>query len=204
MPGTGEAARGRMSALFKFSTFLVLAFAVAISIYLLGSGSDEDVISDPPTQEAAIAPVIPAPPAPVPEAPVAPAAPAAQADIDDDLVDYMIARELGSLQGWRAFLIAHGSGSHAQSARAEVEKLLHAEKTPAPAAADVSHGGSQDAKAASEAAPSPATEVAPLMSYETCRRGEERVKLLRSPSSEEAARFANELRCEKLRPQLLG
>ena len=185
-----------MGALFKSSIFLALAIAIGVYLYL--SLSDEDVTSVPP--EASVAPVA--------AGPVAPVAEAAQADIDDDLVDYLAARQIGSLEGWRAFLTAHGSGLHAVLARAEVEKLLHAEKTPAPAIAEVSHSASPDGQATSEAArpaaPPPGTEAAPLMLYEICKRDEERVDRLRSnPSSEGAARFANELSCEKLRPQLL-
>ena len=107
-----------MSALFRSSIFLALAIAIGVYLYL--SLSDEDVTSVPPE----------APVASVAAGPVAPVAEAAQADIDDDLVDYLAARQIGSLEGWRAFLTAHGSGLHAQLARAEVEKLLHAEKTP--------------------------------------------------------------------------
>ena len=178
-----------MGALFKSSIFLALAIVIGVYLYL--SLNDEDVTSVPP------------------EASVAPVAEAAQADIDDDLVDYLAARQIGSLEGWRAFLSAHGSGLHAVLARAEVEKLLHAEKTPAPVIAEVSHGASPDGQATSEAArpaaPPVGTEVAPLMLDEICKRDEERLERLRSsPSSEEAARFANELSCEKLRPQLLA
>jgi hypothetical protein len=184
-----------MRALVKSSIFLALA--VAIGVYLYLSLSDEDVTSLPP--EASVAPVT--------AVPVAPVAEAAQADTDDDLVDYLAARHIGSLEGWRAFLTAHGSGLHAVLAREEVEKLLRAEKTPAPAM--VSHAASPDEHATSEAARSAAppagTEVAPLMLEEICKRDEERLERLRSNlSSEEAARFANELSCEKLRPQLLA
>jgi hypothetical protein len=152
--------------------------------------------------------VAPTPIAPGAKAPVAPVAPAAQADVDDDLVDYLVTRELRSLDGWRAFLAAHGSGLHAQSARAEIEKLLHAEKPPAPAAADVSNSVSPDVKTKIEAVPpagpSAGGEVAPSTPDEICTRDEERLERLRSsPSSDEAARFANGLSCEKLRPQLL-
>ena len=185
-----------MGALFKSSIFLALAIAIGVYLYL--SLSDEDVTSVPP--EASVAPVAAGP---------APVAEAAQADIDDDLVDYLAARQIGSLEGWRAFLTAHGSGLHAVLARAEVEKLLHAEKTPAPAIAEVSHSASPDGQATSEAArpaaPPAGTEVAPLLLEEICRRGEERLERLHNgPSSEEAARFANELSCEKLRPQILA
>ena len=134
--------------------------------------------------------------------------PAAAARVDEDL-DYMIAQRKGSVEGWRSFLAAHGSGVHAQSAKAEVEKLLLAGQDPAPAAAEVSNGASTDAKTGSEvmgsAPPSPGVEVAALTPDEICKRDGDRLERLRSsPTSNEAARFANELGCEKLRPQLLG
>ena len=133
--------------------------------------------------------------------------PAAAARVDEDL-DYMIAQRKGSVEGWRSFLAAHGSGVHAQSAKAEVEKLLLAGQDPAPAAAEVSNGSSTDAKTGSEvvgsAPPDPATEVAALTPDEICKRDGERLERLRSrPTNDEAARFAGELGCEKLRPQLL-
>jgi hypothetical protein len=49
------------------------------------------------------------------------------------------------------------------------------------------------------------TEVAALTPDEICKRDGDRLERLRSsPKSNEAARFANELGCEKLRPQLLA
>ena len=78
-----------------------------------------------------------------------------------------------------------------------------------PAAVEVSSGASPDAKAASKvvgsAPPSPGTEVAALTPDEICKRDRDRLARLRSkPSSDEAARFANELGCQKLWPQLLS
>jgi hypothetical protein len=179
------------------------------------------------------------------EADVVPIDPAAAALVDEDL-DYRIAQRIGSLEGWRSFLAAHGSGAHAQSARAEAQVLagqapaeaaaevsnsaptdakaaseivpsappfpgteVAALTAPAEAAADVSNSASTDAKAASEvvpsAPPSPGTEVAALATDEICNRDGDRLERLRgSPASDEAARFANELRCEKLRPQLVA
>ena len=133
---------------------------------------------------------------------------AAAARVDEDL-DYKIAQRKGSVEGWRSFLAAHGSGVHAQSAKAEVEKLLLAGQDPAPAAAEVSNGSSTDAKTGSEvmgsAPPDPGTEVAALTPDQICKRDGERLERLRSrPTNEEAARLAGELGCEKLRPQLLG
>ena len=143
-----------------------------------------------------------------PEVAIAPVAPAAAALLDEDL-DYRIAQRIGSLDGWRSFLTAHGSGVHAQSAKAEVEKLLLAEQAPTPPGAEVSNGASTDAKAVSEvmgsARPSPGVQVAALTPNEICKRDGDRLERLRSsPTSDEAAGFAKELGCEKLRPQLLG
>jgi hypothetical protein len=54
-------------------------------------------------------------------------------------------------------------------------------------------------------AASPGKDVAPLTPEEICKRDSERLEWLRMrPEREEAAFFANELGCEKLRPQLLG
>jgi branched-chain amino acid transport system substrate-binding protein len=87
----------------------------------------------------------------VPEKPkeaVAPVAPVAIASTDEEL-DHRVAQRLAS---------------YAQSATAKVERLLPADKASAPAAAEVSNGGSPDAKAVGEATrpapPSPGTEVA--------------------------------------------
>jgi hypothetical protein len=188
------------------------------------------------------------------EAAVATVAAPASASIDEER-DYVVAQRLGSLEGWRGFLATHGSSVYAQSARAEVERLLLAEKAPASAAAEVPNGASTDASAASEAMgpipsprgtevasgyaiPAPAaaevsndasadataadeaarrapplagtdasagTEVAALTPDEVCKRdGDRLARLGSSPSSDEAARFANEFGCEKLRPQVLA
>ena len=49
------------------------------------------------------------------------------------------------------------------------------------------------------------TKVADLTNDEICKRDGDRLERLRSrPTNDEAARFAGELGCEKLRPQLLG
>jgi hypothetical protein len=80
---------------------------------------------------------------------------------------------------------------------------------PAPAAADVSTAAPPDAKAASEAArPSPPVadaDVAALTSDESCKRDEDRLAQLRmNPSSNELVRFANELGCQKLLPEVVS
>ena len=137
-----------------------------------------------------------------PEAGVFPVDPIAAANVDEDL-DYRIAQRMKSTEGWRSFLAAHPAGPHAQSARSELDKLLPVERPHAPAVAQVSNGGSSDAKTPSkDSSPdrlSPRSEVA---SDEICKRDEDRLLRLSSPARDEAVRFLTELRCEKLRPEL--
>ena len=192
-----------MKTLFKYA--IVLALRLALGFYVHGLLSLEDVAKLKWLDEINVIinkPVVAARPAVVPSVDLA-----AAALLDEDL-DYRIAQRIGSLDGWRSFLTAHGSGVHAQSAREEVEKLLLAEKAPTPPGAEVSKGASTDTKAVSEvmgsAPPSPGVEVAALRPDEICKRDGDRLERLRSsPTGDEAARFANELGCERLRPQLL-
>src|SRR5271157_5368096 len=109
-----------MSTLLKYAIFPALALAIGVYVYGPLSLSD-------------IAPV-----AVRPEAAIAHIDPAASASIDEEL-DYLVAKRLRSLAGWRAFLAAHRSGAYTQSARAEFERLLRAEEALAPAAAEVSN-----------------------------------------------------------------
>ena len=132
--------------------------------------------------------------------------PIAAANVDEDL-DYRIAQRTKSPEGWRSFLAAHPAGPHAQSARAEIDKLLPVEKPPVPLAAQASDGGSSDTKTPSEDSSPGRTslppEVATPTSDEICKRDEDRLeRLSNSPTSDEAMRFLTELRCEKLRPEL--
>jgi hypothetical protein len=70
------------------------------------------------------------------------------------------------------------------------------------------NGAAPDMIPASEAAPataSPAVEATSTTSDDACKQDEDRLARLRTtPSSEEAARSAQDLRCETLRPQLLA
>ena len=140
--------------------------------------------------------------------------PIAAANVDEDL-DFRIAQRMKSAEGWRSFLTGHPDGPHAQSARAELERLVPAGKSPVPAAAQAplpvaaqaSDVRSLDTKAPSEAAspaqPSPPSEVAKLATDEICKHDEDRLqRLSNSPTSDEAMRFLAELRCEKLRPEI--
>ena len=99
-----------------------------------------------------------------PQAAVFAVDPAGAARVSEDL-DYRIAERIGSVEGWRSFLAVHGSGVHAQTATAEVDRLL-SEQASGQATAKVSNDTSLGAKAASDtvrAAPlSSGTEVAAL------------------------------------------
>ena len=251
-----------MRRLLKYT--FVLALAVGVGCYVvLGPPSLEDLVPMPAERNTEVIPVGRTPPA-------------SPASIDEE-VDYIFAERLASLEGWRAFLATHPSGTYAQSARAEVarrlgdngqgyglsewlaslasyahsatakvEQLLLADEAPAsgnppisaqapadergasqptnplssavegavPATAAVSHDVSPDAKPA-DAEPSSAppartdgaagTQLAALAPDKICQRDEEHLAQLRgAPSLEEAGRFANELGCERLRPQVLS
>jgi hypothetical protein len=126
---------------------------------------------------------------PAPAAPSVAAVPPAAADADE-ASDYRTTERFASLDGWRAFLAVHPDGAYARLARAEIDKLLARQKLEA---------------ARTEVAPMVAarTEVAPLSSDALCGRDEDRlIRLRANPTNEEASRFASELNCEKLRPQL--
>jgi uncharacterized caspase-like protein len=115
------------------------------------------------------------------EAPSAAAAvPPPAAPEADEASDYQAAEQAGSLDGWRSFLNVHPEGSYARLARAEIEKLLANQKVEASR-----------------------TAVTPLSADELCKQDEDRlVRLRANPTSDEAERFASELNCERLRPQL--
>ena len=153
--------------------------------YVYGSLGGENVALVPAPVAAApsVAAVPPATPSPA-------AAPPANADADE-ASDYRTTERFASLDGWRAFLAVHPDGAYARLARAEVDKLLARQKIEA---------------AKTEAAPmvTARTEVAPPLSPEAlCERDADRLVHLRAnPTNEEASRFASELSCEKLRPQL--
>jgi hypothetical protein len=141
-----------------------------------------------------------------PQAEVSPVDPVAAAKVDEDL-DYRIAERTKSLEGWRAFLTAHPDGPHAQSARAELDKL--AAPATSTAAAQAPDRAPPDTKIPSDVAspphPSPVPEAATLASDEICRGDEDRLeKLSNNLTSDGVIRFLIELRCEKLRPQLIS
>jgi hypothetical protein len=139
-----------------------------------------------------------------PEAGGSPIDPVAAANLDEDL-DYRIAQRMKSTEGWRAFLAAHPNGPHAQAARAELDQLAPVVTASVPAALHAPDGSAQTPGEVASPDPSSArSEVATLPSDEICGRDEDRLeRLVNSPTRDEAMRFLTELRCEKLRPQVL-
>jgi hypothetical protein len=124
-----------------------------------------------------------------------------RAGTSDEELDYLAARRIGAPNVWRSFLTDHPDGQYAPMARAELEKLDAGRSVPALADA-ASHAGA--AKETEASAPtSTATEATPPSADERCASDEERLSRLQANRSrDEAVRFANELSCEKLRPQL--
>jgi hypothetical protein len=172
------ARRDRTSALLKSVIYLVLALAIGFSVHEWLS--NEDLASLPTKRDAA--------------------AMSLETKVDEEL-DYLAARQIGSLKGWLAFLAAHRNSAHAQYARAEVERLRRGEQVVAPAATEAPNAAPQNANTSSPLE----IEAAAVTPHDACKRDEDRLEQLSmSPSTADAARFANELSCERLRPQLMG
>ena len=142
-----------MKAFFKYA--IVLALGLTAGLYAEQAYMHEPMSLQDDTIHEDLA-------APKPEAAVVPGEPVGGGSADEEL-DYTVARRLGSLEGWNAFLAAHGTGVHAQSAVAELERLLLAPNAPAPSVAEVSKGASPDGKTLSGAVgppqPSPSTDA---------------------------------------------
>lgn len=157
-----------MSALFKLA--VVLAFGLAIGLTIHGPMSPAGVAGwarldrvDGLIDRTLVRMR--------PKAADIPVDPASAARIDEEL-DYRIAQQIGSLQAWRAFLDVHANGAHAQSAQAEIDKLLPAVTASQPVVAQVpevaSPGVQVQGEAARPAPASPGNEAGALPHDETC------------------------------------
>ena len=147
--------------------------------FVYGSLGGDTVALVPAVAEAPSAPAAP-PPGVSLAAPARPPVAAPPSADTSEVSDYRTAEQVGSLDGWRAFLAVYPDGSYARLARAEIDKLL-----------------------ANQKAEASRTAAAPLSADELCKRDEDRlVRLRANPASDEAERFASELSCEPLRPQL--
>ncbi len=192
--------RLRMSALIKYG--IVLASGVAIGLYVHGTMGLEQVAKLPRIDEINI----------LISNNFARAKPEATAivvdstdprRVDEDL-DFLIAKRLGTLEGWQTFLAAHAGGAHAESAEAEIDKLSLLVKATEPAAAQVVDRASPEVKIESDAAgPSQPLEVAALPVDDDCNHDGDCQGAPRSdPSSNEIRRPASESEPGKVGPQV--
>ncbi len=143
-----------------------------------------------------------------PQAEIPSVDPIAAAKVDEDL-DYRIAQRTASIEGWRAFLTTHPDGPHAQSARAELDKLAPSVPSSAQMAVQAPDSGAADTEIPSGNMSPPLASTVPdtatLTSDEICRGDEDRLQQLsNSPTSDGVIRLLIELRCEKLRPEVLS
>jgi hypothetical protein len=134
---------------------------------------------------------------------VSPVDPIAAANVEEDM-DYRIAQRLNSSEAWSSFLATHPAGTHAAAARAEIDKVLAVEKSPAPTADQTPDRVLSDTKTSSVEASSERPSVeSEVVANEICERDKDRLnRLFGSATSGEAMRFLTELRCEKLSPKL--
>ncbi len=157
-----------MSVLFKYGT--VLASGLAIGLWISGPMSVELVARLARTDATSIV-VDNAVSRTRPEEIASAVDPTSASRVNEEL-DYLIARRVGTLEGWQAFLAAHAVGGHADSAMAEIEKLMLLVKASEPAAAAVSDRVSPETDAKSEiAGSSPPSEGVARPSYEACNDG---------------------------------
>jgi len=144
------------------------------------------------------------------------------AEPDPAATDYAFAERIGSLAAWQAFLAEHGSGYYATLARAQLAKMaagapeavvalekhvagpkVAALEDPSKAAQG-SDGAGSHKNAPSTPAPTPiAIETPKPPPDDACKSDEARLARLRlDPDPVQVAKFANELACERLRPQI--
>ncbi|HTV35310.1 MAG TPA: hypothetical protein VMF12_02675, partial [Xanthobacteraceae bacterium] len=105
-----------MRGLLKYA--FVLALGIAIGAYIV-----LDTIAPDTAKQSEIAARSEAAP------------PATLESIEEEELEYAVAKRLASLDGWRAFLAAHPNGAHAQAARAEIARRFGASSASADGAA---------------------------------------------------------------------
>lgn len=157
-----------MGALFKYGT--VLASGLAIGLWISGPMSVELVARLARTDATGIV-VDNAISRTKPEEIASAVDPTSASRVNEEL-DYLIARRTGTLEGWQAFLAGHAVGGHADSALAEIDKLMLLVKAAEPAAAEVSDRFSSESDAKGEIASSSSrSEGVVRPSYEACNNG---------------------------------
>jgi hypothetical protein len=173
-----------MGAIAKLSTFVVL-LAGAAGAYGLLNRVDIGLLSSA-----------------TPEAPMASAGLSTEAEIDEEL-DYLGAQRTSSVAGWRNFLATHPRGRRAERAEAELRKFAPDEQTTAPLAGLTPAAAVSDAQSASSHGIVASAAPAPTTVEDACKGDEDRLAELRAkPSPEEVLRFAKDLRCAALVPEV--
>jgi hypothetical protein len=198
----------------------VLALGVAIGAYLVLSSSlvDEPTGPGSPSDAEATTPETASASAHSEAAPYA--TPASPASVGKEIAQRLA---LETAKAERRLLapsnreVSSSAPSDAGAATGATDPVSSpsGDAVPAMAAPAVSTDASQDAKSVNDAArpaapgaetnAAPGAQLAALAPDEICQRDEDRLAQLRmNPSRGEAERFANELGCEKLRPQILA
>ena len=202
-----------MRRLLKYAVFFALAVAIGAYIVLGPPSLDNDAVRAPAAErESAAADVDPTAPAPL----------ASSGSIEEEVAK-RIALETAKAE--RRFVDekapAPDNPGASTSASSDASRTplpatpLPRDAAPATAAARVSNDASQNAKPANEAERPAApvaemdgaarTQPAALASDEICQQDGERLEQLRGhPSNDDLVRFANELGCKKLLPQVVS
>jgi uncharacterized caspase-like protein len=123
--------------------------------------------------------------------------------------DYELAERVGTRQAWEYFLAAHDRGFYADLARAQLAKLTppNEAQPPQPKQTDVHLTPERQNELQRPKIEPPSREerpkIEPPSREETCRHEADQLRRLRSnPNAADIDKFARELTCEELRPQV--
>jgi hypothetical protein len=124
-----------------------------------------------------------------------------------EALDYQLAERVGSLEAWRAFVDAHPEGYYSKLALAQIAKLSAASGSGAPTPTASPVASVNKTTAPPTVAPPAAGEKAPPViatREDLCKQDRDTLLRLRAiPLAEDVDRFAMQLKCEELRPQVM-
>ena len=118
-----------------------------------------------------------------------------------EALDYQLAERVGSLAAWRAFVDAHPKGYYSKLALAQIAKLSAMSGSATPASTN-----SKSPTPATIATPDAADQAPTVVANweDHCKQDRDTLSRLRAnPLAEDVGRFAMQLKCEELRPQLM-
>ena len=123
-----------------------------------------------------------------------------------EALDYQLAERVGSLAAWRAFVDAHPRGYYSKLALAQIAKLSAASGSGAPAPITSPVPSVSKTTTPPTVAPPAAGDKAPAVvasREDLCKQDRDTLTRLRAnPLAEDVGRFAMQLKCEELRPQV--